>query len=316
MALADLTFPLVPRDRVLGISFGALRSSRRGLGSDAAGSRPYRPGDDVDTIDWAASARVSSARGTDEFIVRERYAEESPRVVVVCDRRASLGLFPRELPWLHKPDVLGTLIEMIGASAAAARGLFGYLDFARTEDEDGVPYWRSPRAPSDFSRLEDRALRGRPLNAPARSLELAFEHLGDVRRSLPPGTFVFVLSDFLDPPPPETWLRVLEHRWDVVPVVVQDPVWEQSFPPVGSISVPIVDVATGRLETMRLTRREAARRRDENERRLTDLLGSFLELGLDPAVVSSGDEEHLLGAMLAWSDDRATVTGQVWRRGV
>ena len=28
----------------------------------------------------------------------------------------------------------------------------------------------------------------------------------------------------------ETWLTAVEHLWDVIPVVIQDPVWEQSFP--------------------------------------------------------------------------------------
>ena len=79
----DLTFPLVPRRRLIGLAFGAVTSVRRGTGSDVASSRPYQPGDDVDTIDWAASARLSYARGTDEFVVRERYAEEAPRVVIV-----------------------------------------------------------------------------------------------------------------------------------------------------------------------------------------------------------------------------------------
>ena len=74
------TFPLIPRRRVLGLAFGGLHSIRRGHGSDVAASRPYRPGDAMRTIDWAASARMSLARGTDEFVVREHFADEAPRV--------------------------------------------------------------------------------------------------------------------------------------------------------------------------------------------------------------------------------------------
>src|SRR5882672_10612843 len=98
-----MTFPLVPRRRLIGLAFGSVRSARRGLGSDVAGSRPYHPGDDVDSIDWNASAKLSAARFSDEFIVRERFAEEAPRVVVVADRRPAMQLFPPELPWLSKP---------------------------------------------------------------------------------------------------------------------------------------------------------------------------------------------------------------------
>ena len=54
-----LTFPLLPRLRVAGRTFGAMRSRARGYGTDLAGARPYRPGDDVRRIDWRASARLS-----------------------------------------------------------------------------------------------------------------------------------------------------------------------------------------------------------------------------------------------------------------
>src|SRR3954452_3985994 len=97
------TFPLISRERIVGLAFGMLPSGRRGTGHDTAGSRPYVPGDDIDAIDWAASARVSSARDSDEFIVRQRYAEEAPRVVVVVDRRPSMSLYPDTYPWLSKP---------------------------------------------------------------------------------------------------------------------------------------------------------------------------------------------------------------------
>jgi uncharacterized protein (DUF58 family) len=100
VADARLTFKLVPRRRVIGLSFGAVRSLRRGAGLDVAGSRPYRPGDDMDVIDWAASARLSTARGSDEFLVRERFAEVAPKVVIVCDRRPNMEVYESPLPWL------------------------------------------------------------------------------------------------------------------------------------------------------------------------------------------------------------------------
>jgi hypothetical protein len=60
-------------------------------------------------------------------------------------------------------------------------------------------------------------------DAPADGSSRRSEKLVRHRRSLPAGTFLFVCSDFLEPPPPETWLRALGMRWDLVPVVVQDP---------------------------------------------------------------------------------------------
>ena len=189
--MAQAVFPLIPRRRVIGLAFGGVRSARRGVGSDVASSREYRPGDDVGWIDWAASARLSAARADDEFIVRERFADEAPRVIVVCDRRPSLGIGASPLRTLDKPRALLTAIELIGASATAARSLTGYVDFAT-----GEPYWRPPRTEH---RAEPHAFE-RPFRAPADTVSRALEHLGEHRRDLPTQTFVFVLSDFLVPP--------------------------------------------------------------------------------------------------------------------
>jgi len=68
-------FPLIPRRRVIGLAFGGVRSVRRGIGSDVASTREYRPGDDVGWMDWAASAKLSAARGDDE--VAQTFAPRS-----------------------------------------------------------------------------------------------------------------------------------------------------------------------------------------------------------------------------------------------
>ena len=60
---------------------------------------------------------------------------------------------------------------------------------------------------------------------------------------LPTGSFVFVVSDFLGELDARHWLRLRARAWDVTPVVVQDPTWEQSFPAVGGIAIPFVDAA-------------------------------------------------------------------------
>ena len=231
------------------------------MGSSVAGSRPYRPGDNPAAIDWKASARVSSVRAEPEFIVREHFADEAPRIVVVADRRPSMAFYPE--PWLDKP--------------AALRAV-----------------WRLADPDRERARPDD-------------SLDEDFRYLVGVRRSLPPGTFVFVCSDYLSVPAPEWWARGLAYRWDVVPVVIQDPVWEQSFPLLDSLIVSFADPATGRKHNVRLRRGESEIRRSQNEARLALLLAEFRALGLEPIVIDSAAESDVLGALTAWGETRLAV---------
>jgi uncharacterized protein (DUF58 family) len=315
----DLVFPLVPRQRLLGLPFGPMHSARRGLGSDVAGSRPYRPGDDVDAIDWYASARLSAAHAADEFVVRERFAEEGPRVVSVVDRRPSMSLYPEGSPWLSKPRAIEAVLAAVSASTFAARGFVGYLDVAEAAHPDLAlrspePFWRSPQSQPAYRRLELEALADRPFHGDADGLEEAFAFLRDAGQ-LPRGTFVFVVSDFLAPPEDDVWAAALERGWDPVPVVVQDAVWERSFPDIGGVAVPVFDPATRRREILRVTSREAGRRREANEERFRRLLDSLGDFAIEPVVLSSSDPADVLEAFLEWADDRA-VHATEFRRGI
>jgi uncharacterized protein (DUF58 family) len=295
------TFPLIPRRRVLGLPFGGLHSIRRGLGSDVASSRPYEPGDDVDKIDWGASARLSLARGTEEFVVREHFAEEAPRVVVLTDRRPSMSVFPEGWPWLCKPRAIEEVGSLIAASAAAARGLLGALD-----EIGGVMDWRPPRSEHELVGLAQDGL----FTAPEDTVQRGLEFIHEQRRDLPAGSFVFVVSDFLAPVSRATWLRALERRWEIVPVVVQDPVWERSFPDLGGAVVPFADPASGRVTLARITATEASARREQNEQRHADLLRSLRALDLDPVVVSSDDHKDVVFSFLSWADQRLFTRGR------
>jgi len=296
-------FPLVPRRRVIGLAFGGVRSARRGIGYDVASTREYMPGDDVGWMDWAASARLSAARGSDEFIVRERFADEAPRVVVVADHRASMSIPASPFRTLDKPQALLTALDLIGQSATAARSLTGYLDHA-----DGEPFWRAPRSEH---RAEPDAYADRPFDAPEDTVSQGLEFLAEHRRELPTQAFVFLLSDFVVPPDLRVWQRALEHRWELVPVVIQDPVWERSFPDVGGITIPYADPRTGRVYPIYVTSKEAARLRAAHESRWRTLVDDFRSLGIEPVAVHTHDLGEMLGAFLRWADLR-----QMWRGAV
>lgn len=298
---ARRTFPLVPRRRLSGLPLGEVPSRRRGHGSDVIGHRLYEPGDPVTSIDWFASARLASAIGRDAFVVREHAADEAPRVALVVDRRPEMSLYAEPLPWLHKGDALREAVAAVTASAAAARADIGALDFG-----DGEPWWLPPGRRDRRFAIEERQGGDTPFSAPPDSLERSLEFLAAHRRELPPGSFVFVLSDFLAPPPPQAWLRAVGCGWELVPVVIQDPVWEQSFPAAGGVGLPIADPHSGAVALVRLSRRQASSRGEANERRLARLVADFEALGLAPIVLGTSEPDRIDAAFIAWAEQRGS----------
>ena len=160
-----------------------------------------------------------------------------------------------------------------------------------------------PRRWQDAAHIRERELLRSTYTAPQDNLTRAFRHLAHARGDLPMGSFVFVLSDFLAAPAPPVWQMAVALGWDVVPVVVQDARWEQSFPAVAGMTLPLA-APGGELQLVRFTRREAADRRETNERRLAALLRTFAALELDPVVLSSDDPGEILGAFMHWHDRR------------
>lgn len=296
-------FPLVPKRRPSGLPFGEHAGRRRGQGADAIGSREYRRGDAVSTIDWYASAKRSAASGQDEFVVREYASDESPRVVIVADRRPAMALYPPPLPWLDKAAAAVAAGEAIAAAARGARSDVALIDFAGAAGRGGEPLWLPPRrrGPEQVAEALDP---GRGFDAREHDLELAFAHLLRRRGLLPVGSFVFVLSDFLAPLPADALAASVARGWDVVPVVLQDPVWERSFPDVGGVVVPFVDAASGALLEVRLSRAEVRERRERHERRFERLVRLLEAFALDPVVLGSAEPAAVDDAFLAWSDVR------------
>ena len=299
---ASLTFPLVSRRRLIGLAFGSMHGARRGSGSDIAGSRPYVPGDDPHRIDWASSARLSGARASDEFVVREYLADEAPRVVVCVDRRPGMSLCPPGMPFLDKAGAAEVAQALIEASVAESRGLVGRLELQRP----GVVDWCPPTSGRRHTALVEHVLPER--DGPSDGITRTFEFLTLHRRQVPSASFVFVVSDFLEPTPLATWESALDRGWDIVPVVIQDPVWEQRFPDVDGIVTPLVG-ADARVRLVRLARGESQAVRERHEQRLAELLDGVRSLGIEPVVVGRAEREHVFEAFLSWSAERQAAWG-------
>jgi uncharacterized protein (DUF58 family) len=128
-------------------------------------------------------------------------------------------------------------------------------------------------------------------------------------RRLGAGSIVFLVSDFLEFPPEEAWADAGARSWDVVPVVVQDPLWERSFPDIGGVTVPLAGL-DGKVRPVRLSGSEAASRREANEARFAEIAGRLEDLGLEPVVLDTADPEAVFHALLVWADSRQN--GLAW----
>ena len=203
--------------------------------------------------------------------------------MIVCDRRPEMSSSARRCRGSTSRRPCARVVELILASAGAAGGFVGYLDYA-----DGEPHWRQPKGERKLIEIRDERLWSSEYGGPPDWLERSIDHLAAHPRAVTPGTFVFVLSDFIPPPSKEMWLTAIEHRWDIVPVVIQDPTWEQSFPDVSGIVVRCATRARAG-SSVRLRAKEAARARSQRGAPAWSLLETFRSLDIDPVVVSSSD---------------------------
>jgi uncharacterized protein (DUF58 family) len=297
LARGRLAFPLISRRRLVGSPFGAQRSARRGRGSETAGTRPYLPGDPIATIEWVASARLSAAHGADEFIVRERFAEEAPLVAIVLDRRPSMAIYESPSPWLDKPRTVSTAVRAIVESADSARASVELLDGLAP----AARRWQPERG---RARLVAARVERAGFDAEDDVLDTAVATLSRRRASLPPGSFVFLISDFLGSLDPASRSRLRSLGADIVPVIVQDPTWERSFPDVSGVLLPAVAVSTGEPRPVRLSRRETRARSAQHEQRYLELATRFRRAGMDPVTLADSRPEAIHRAFLAWAERR------------
>ena len=188
------------------------RARRRGRGSDVAGTRPYVPGDPVSTIDWFASARLSSARGEDAFVVRQLVrggGSARDRRQRHATRRCAL--VRHDLPWLSKPAAALAATDAIVRSAIAARAELGHAEVAAGRTR-GPLTGRRRAAP----RPRPRAARARTTR-PRQSFARTLAHLLNRRAELPAGIVRLRALRLPGQVPAGIWSSMRAAYWEVVP---------------------------------------------------------------------------------------------------
>ena len=251
--------------RLDGLVSGDYLALATGPGTEAAGARPYEPGDDARHIDWNLSARtlIPHVRTTD--------ADRELETCVVVDRSASLDF--------------GTAHREKREAALAAVAAFGFLT-VRSGNRLGVLIaggsslvWLGPRSGRAGLMAGLTAVYDTPRHeagpAPSAGLGAALARVARTQRRRGQ---VIVVSDFLDPSDWATPLRHLCLRHQVIAVHVTDP-RELELPDVGMLTV--VDAETGQhlhVQTssagLRERYRAAAAERQREIRRLVTVAGA------------------------------------------
>jgi len=263
---------------------GTYSSSFKGQGLAFREVRPYQPGDDIRTIDWNVSARMS------ETYVKVFVEEREMTVMLVVDLSASERFGTRRAA---KTRVASEVAALLSFSAIRNNDRVGLI-VATDKVERIVPPKKGEKhvmrvvreilgfTPTHPLPDADAAESRKPTLGAATNLKAALESLVRTSRRR---SIAFIVSDFYDTGYERT-LALAAAKHDVVPVVLVD-ARDSELPDVGLATFEdlesgqsvVVDTGDPRVRAWYL----AAMRKIHESRR-----GIFHKLGLDAVEIETG----------------------------
>lgn len=193
---------------------GHYQSVFKGRGMAFSEVREYLPGDDVRSIDWNVSARMSKTH-------LKLFVEERDRTVMLLVDMSASGLFGTHAQ--SKREVAAEIAAMVAFSAIVNDDRVGLIVFT-----DQVELYLPPKkGKKHVLRVIREILSFRPESRKT-DIGVGLEYLSKVTRRR---SVCFLVSDFLV----EDWqapVKVASRRHDLVPVVISDP-FELQLPKVG-----------------------------------------------------------------------------------
>lgn len=223
--------------RLDGLLHGQYLGLLPGSGSEIAGSREYRPGEDeVRRMDWAVTARTMSPH------VREVDADRELSTWLLVDATPSMDFGTAEL---EKRELAVAAVAAVGFLTAGAGNRLG----AHVIGAGGVRRYPARTGRAHLLGLL-RTLLGAPRGAAGGRTPGLVDAIGALHRATPRRGLAVIVSDFLDGLPdddasPPTWeaaVRRLAVRHQVLAIEITDP-RELELPDVGLIT--LVDPETG-----------------------------------------------------------------------
>ncbi|MEI6669767.1 MAG: DUF58 domain-containing protein [Acidobacteriota bacterium] len=266
--------------KIRNLRVGAHTSRLRGSGFDFQELRPYRPGDDVRTIDWSVTARMNAP------YVRETRAERELDVMIALDVSRSM-----ELGTSHasKKEALAVITASLLFSAVSDQISIGFLAFA----DKVVDFCAPRRARPDAWAILERFWALAPQPGPTAMVPAIRALASKLKRV----TVVFLISDFRTDDDVLTSgdLSVLAAHHDVIAVVPEDPA--ESSLPSGLGFLRLRDLESGRGVTVGLGERARTEFADASQKHREALTRAFYRVPMDHAFVRTDKNpvEQMLG---------------------
>lgn len=249
---------------------GSYQSSFKGAGIEYEESRPYQPGDDIRTIDWRLTARL-----TQPYVKLYRQ-ERQASIHLLLDTSGSMSVpgFGRT-----PADVARETASVLAMLASSQDDQVGLMLFA-----DTIRQVIPPAGGTQHALWIMRQILSTRDNHERTDLTAPLERLC---RTWTKRCIVFLFSDFLASGH-EPSLRIAARMHDLIPVVVGH-LWDRQLPSGGMLTAR--DPETGR--TVRLdaySRRQRDRYKQSAQDALDQQLKGFARLRLTPLILSTGDD--------------------------
>ena len=247
---------------------GTYRSVFRGSGLDFEEVREYEPGDDVRSIDWNVTARMSTP------YIKKYREERELNIYLAVDVSSSAWFGTADV---SKRELAADVAALLAVTALHNNDRVGLVLFA-----DGVREFIPPaQGRHHLLHVIRELLFAEPRRSRTEVATVA-DYLANVTKKR---NVVFVISDFLDVDF-EAPLRALGHKHDVIALIVNDP-REAELPSVGIVALEdaesgeVAYVDTSDPSTRELFARASRERRGQRLRAFSRMGVDRIELSTD-----------------------------------
>ena len=249
---------------------GEYHSVFKGRGMEFDEVREYAPGDEIRSIDWNVTARMSKP-----FV--KRYVEERELTVLFLVDLSASGAFGSRTQ--TKNEVAAELCALLAFSAIRNNDKVGLIVFT-----DRVERFIPPKkGATHVLRLIRELLYFQP-EGRRTDIAQALDYVGRIAHRK---AIVFLVSDFLDENY-ERPLRIVARRHDLIAVSVEDP-REKTLPDVGLIELE--DAETGERILVDTGSREVRTKFAANARRRAESRSeAFRATSVDEIQVTAGED--------------------------